>query len=79
MAKQQITGGLKEIGAHLSEVDRQALEMAESVLQRMEASLGGLRSTVIAKLTRTNVILADLQKRVSALEQKQGAADRKEG
>ncbi len=58
--------------------DEQALEILEPALKRIDASIGSLRSALTAQFTRANVILADLQKRVSALEQRQGTADRKE-
>ncbi len=57
--------------------DEQALEILEPALNRIDATLGSLRSAVTAQFTRANVTLADLQKRVSALEQRQGMGETK--
>jgi hypothetical protein len=53
------------------------IESVDRTLKEMVASLKSLNSTIPDQLGRANKVFADLQRRVSALEQRQGVAEPK--
>ena len=56
----------------------QALEIVEPTLMKIEAYLESLKGSISAQVSRANTALADLQRRVSALEQRQDIATTKQ-
>jgi hypothetical protein len=59
-------------------INEQALKIIEPTLMKIEAHLESLRGSISARVSRANTALADLQRRVSALEQRQDMATTKQ-
>jgi len=51
--------------------NEQAWEIVEPTLRQIEAFLASMKGSIKAQIIRANTILADLQRRVEVLEQRQ--------
>jgi len=57
--------------------NEQAWKIVEPAIKQMEAFLASMKGSIKAQVTHANNTLADLQRRVSALEQRQGMVETK--